>query len=84
MYLYQNQKRKKLNYSKRFFNYIKCHKDFSTLKLYTFKVLLNKKSILYPFTHFLTHANPTIHWDAKTLTRIIVPESSSSKLISIP
>ena len=61
------RKEKKLNYSKRFFNYIKLHKDFSTLKLYTFKALLSKKSILYPFTHLLTHTNPTIHWDATLL-----------------
>ena len=70
MYLNQHQNRK-TNYSQRFFNNIKCHKDFSTLKLYTFKALLSKKSILYPFTHPLTHTNPTIYWDVTLLALIL-------------
>ena len=41
IHLYQIQK-KKLNFSQRILNYIKCYKDFNTLYLYTLKALLSK------------------------------------------
>ena len=47
--MYQNQKRKNLNYSQRFLNYIKCHKDFNTPKLYTLKALLSKSRFYFFF-----------------------------------
>ena len=48
---------KNVNYSQRFFNYIKCHKDFNTLKLYTLKALLSKN--LFHF-FFLSFWHPSI------------------------
>ena len=57
------RKEKKLNYSQRFLNYIKCHKDFNTLKLYTLKSLLNKER-LYIFSLILWHTKFGIYWDA--------------------
>ena len=40
--MYQIRKEKKLSYSQRFLNYIKCHKDLNTLKMYKLKALLSK------------------------------------------
>ena len=43
------RKEKNFNYSQRFLNYIKCHKDFNTLKLYTLKALLRKNRCYFFF-----------------------------------
>ena len=50
--------------SQRFRNYIKCHKDFNTLKLYTLKALLSKN---WFFTSLL------IFWHAKVPPYIGMP-----------
>ena len=47
IYLYQSQKEKCFNYWQIFLNYIKCHKDFNTLKLYTLKALLSKNRFYF-------------------------------------
>ena len=49
------RKKKNLNYSQRFGKYIKCHKDFNTLKLYTLKPLLNRNWFYFLFL-ILRHA----------------------------
>ena len=70
VHLYQNQK-KHLNYSKRFVNYKKCHKDFNTLKWYTLKALLIKNSVPFLFSHPLARKSSTIYWDATLLALIL-------------
>ena len=53
IHLYQNQEREtKLNYFQRFLKYIKCWKDFNTLKLYTLRALLSKNWLSFFFLIF--------------------------------
>ena len=47
IHLHQNQKRKNLNYSQRLLKYIKCHKYFNTIKLYTSKSLLSQNQFYF-------------------------------------
>ena len=42
--------KKKMNYSQIFFNYVKGHKDFNTLKLYALKSLLSKNQFYLFFS----------------------------------
>ena len=46
------RKENNFNNSQRFLNYIKCHKDFNTLKLYTLKALLSKNRFCFAFFKF--------------------------------
>ena len=60
-----------LNYLQRFSNYIKCHKDFNTLRLYTLKALLSK-SRSYFFFLILWHTKvPSSNWNATLLVLIL-------------
>ena len=43
------RKQKNLNFSQAFFNYIKCHKEFNTLRLYRLKAFFSKNPFYFFF-----------------------------------
>ena len=57
------RKEENLNYSKRFLNYIMCHKDFK-LQIAYIKSITQLKSILFLFSHPLACTSSTICWEA--------------------